>query len=730
MGQNMLKITSNKNIWIVTKPKMYFLLLLPLGFSQSLYAQDYFSENNQSIQKDMPSATLKPIIVTASRSDIEQEKAPQTIQVIDQEEIQKLSSISTNSSDILSNLLPSYTPSRGKMNGSGETLRGRKPLIMVDGVPQSNPLRPTGREAHAIDFSMVERIEVIHGANASNGMGATGGIINIITKKPKYGEVNQNLSIQATMPTDSVNSDTLSYKTTYGVNGVRGNLDYLLSLSYEDQGKYLDGAGRQIGVDNTQGDLMDSQMYDVLAKLGYQIDDNQYIQASVNRYKIKNKNNYTSVAGDRNKGIPTTSIKKTPPGEAPHNDVWTSSIRYENDDLAGMKLDAMLFNQEFEGLFGATNSNTFQDPNIAPIGDLYDQSRAKVSKTGSKISLTKDDLINDRVKLTAGLDTMYDKSLQDLYATGRTYVPMSKYSSYSPFIQAEIDATNNLTLHGGMRREIGKLKVNDYKTLPRYNNVLVKGGELEFKENLYNAGIVYTPMDDLAVFANYSEGYSMPDVGRALRAIKKPGLSIKNLDKLKPILTKNVELGTRMKHEDTDLDLSVFQSSSDFGDRSRYDAKTDAFLMAREKTRIRGYEASVAQSVNNHKFKLSYAHTDGRYDTDNNGSLDGRLGGLNIAPNRLTASWGADWTDKLSSYLQVDHAFDRNFDGKNLDFDSYTLVDGIVSYKLPKGTANLAVSNIFDKDYITYYSQSALDNPDRYFAGQGRTVSVGYSVDF
>jgi hypothetical protein len=34
---------------------------------------------------------------------------------------------------------------------------------MIDGIPQSNPLRPTGREMHTIDSSMIERIEVIKG---------------------------------------------------------------------------------------------------------------------------------------------------------------------------------------------------------------------------------------------------------------------------------------------------------------------------------------------------------------------------------------------------------------------------------------------------------------------------------------------------------------------------------------------------------------------------------------
>src|SRR3546814_20498777 len=69
------------------------------------------------------------------------------------------------------------------MSSFGESLRGRQPLYMVDGVPQSTPLRDGSRDAHTIDPAMIERIEVIHGANALQGLGASGGIINIITRR-------------------------------------------------------------------------------------------------------------------------------------------------------------------------------------------------------------------------------------------------------------------------------------------------------------------------------------------------------------------------------------------------------------------------------------------------------------------------------------------------------------------------------------------------------------------
>lgn len=671
------------------------------------------------------------VIVSASRSNIAANQAPQTVVIIKQEDIEKQLAISGNSSDVLSSILPSYTPSRGKMNGSGETLRGRTPLILVDGVPQSNPMRPTGREAHTIDFSMVERIEIVQGANAINGLGATGGTINIITKRPEKGAFNQSVDVQTTLPTTDVGSDTANYKTSYNASGRNDKFEYLFGLSYEDQGLYLDGKGRSIGADTTQGDLMDSRSYDALVKLGYWFDDNQRLQLSVNRYKIKSKANYQVVAGDRALGIPSTSVKLTPAGTPPWNDVWTSSLSYRHANLAGMELTAMIFNQEFEGLFGADISATFQDPLIAPTGTLYDQSRSVASKYGSKVGLGRDDLLNGRLKLTVGFDTLFDKGKQDLYLTGRTYVPNSEYRNYSLFAQGEYKLMDSLTAHAGARKEKADLTVDTYRTLAQYRRVLVEGGKLDFSEELYNAGLVWNPAAGLTLFTSYSEGFGMPDIGRVLRSINTAGQSVANMRDLAPILTKSVELGGRYHKGAWDLDAAYFRADSDFG--TRVIAVNGAFMMAREKTRTEGLDLGAAYRINTaHRAKVSYAYTKGRYDTNGDGSLDGKLDGLNVAPNRVIATWNADWNDRWSTFVQAQHAFSQSFDEAAKEFSGYSLVDATTSYKLGKGNGELrlSVANLFDKDYITYYSQSALVEPKRYFAGRGRTLSLGYALRF
>lgn len=697
------------------------LALMPCVLIAPAYAQDDTTKKDETSGDEM--------VITASRSNIQQQKAPQVVTVITKEQIEQQMQVTSDSSQILSNLLPSFSPSRQKMSGSGETFRGRAPLVLIDGIPQSNPLRPTGREMHTVDYSMVERIEVIHGANATNGMGATGGVINIITRRPENGSFNQHVNVQTTIPTEKIRGETASYKTTYRVDGREDYLDYLFAIGYENQGLYLDGNNRPVGVDNTQGDTMDSRSYDLLAKVGYWLDDYQRIQLSVNRYNIKGENSYLSVPGIRAQGIPTTSVRGTPPGEVPHNSIWTTGFTYENHDLAGMKLSALVFNQRYEALFGATNSNTFQDSAIAPSGTLYEQSRSVANKYGTKLALTKDDLLDDTLKVTVGFDTLYDKGKQDLYLTKRTYVPEMEYTNYSPFIQGEYQLLDNVTLHAGVRHEIAKLRVGGYQTLAFYGGHSVEGGSPKFNETLYNAGIVYAATDSLSLFANYSEGFGMPDVGRALRSIRRSGVSLKNFDGFKPIVTDNVETGFRFKRDKFDFEASYYESKSKLGENVTESG--GVFLSERQRTQIRGVEVAAGYQINEqHKVNASYAHSEGKYDDNKDGKVDKKFNGLNIAPDRLIASWSANWNDQWSSFVQANYAFGRSFDDAGMAFDGYLLMDAAVGYKLPYGRLNVAVANLLDKQYITYYSQAGLVNDTRYFSGRGRTVTLGYSIDF
>ncbi|MBU2239628.1 MAG: TonB-dependent receptor [Gammaproteobacteria bacterium] len=700
---------------MLSKKPYTAIILLPFALSAS-----------QITLADTESVSLDELVIQTSRSNTKKEDSPQVITVITRQQIEEQLSISSDSSQVLSNLLPAYAPNTQKLNDSSQSFRGRSVLYMIDGVPQSNPLRDGSRAAHTIDLAMVERIEVIHGASAIHGLGATGGIINFITKSNRSNELKQHIDVQLTTPTDELKSDSLAYKIGYQVEGSQDNFDYLVGLTNEVQGIYLDADGNYVGSDSTRGETMDSKSYDAFVKLGYWLTDDKRLELEVNKYRLKGRMNFTGVNGDRANGVPTSSIKSTPRGLAPYNDVQTTSLSYTDSDLDGMEFKAQVFHQDFEGRYGVSESRSFQD---ASNGITFDQSQNQSEKIGAKFSLTKDDLLDNNLSVTAGLDLLQDTTSQTLILTNRTYVPETEYTNYAPFVQFEYRPTDRLVLQAGARYEHAKLDVDTYQTVAANNNVTVNGGTPSFSDTVYNAGAVFKITRAVSVFANYSQGFGMPDVGRVLRGVNKAGQDVDTLIDLSPIVTDNYEVGFRVNRHPYDFELSYYESNSELG--SRIEAVNGLYVVKREKKEIQGAEASLGFQLNkDHRLQASYSFIQGKSDTDGDGKVDTKLTGSDISPNRLVTSWNARWNEKLSSLLQINHAFDRSFDDDELKFDGYTLVDASVGYKLPVGKMSVAVANVFNEDYFTYYSQSSVKTDDLYFKGRGRTVTLAYGLDF
>ncbi len=668
------------------------------------------------------------VVIASSRTDSIKANTPQVVTVISREQIEQQLAFTTDSSQVLSNLLPSYSPNTQKLNNSSQTFRGRSVLYMIDGVPQSNPLREGSRSAHTIDLSMVERIEVIHGASAIHGLGATGGIINFITKSNSSAQpLKQHISLQTTSATEDIDSDTMSYKINYQAQGATDDFDYLVGFVGEQQGVYLDSDGDYIGAATVRGDIMDSKSYDAFVKLGYWLDDDRDLQFSYNRYQLKGQQNFVSVSGDRDNGIATSSVKGTPKGKAPYNKVQTVNLVYTDRDLAGMKLNVQTFYQDFTGRYGATTSSSFQYPSTPDT--IYDQSQNESEKFGAKLLLSKSGLFDDKLKVSTGLDLLRDTTSQQLILTNRSYVPETTYDNYAPFLQLELTPIESLSLQAGIRYEHAVLDIDTYQTVAARNGVTVQGGKPDFDETVYNAGAVYHLTPEVSMFANYSQGFGMPDVGRVLRGVSTTGEDVDDLIDLSPIVTDNYEGGLRFNNQSVDFEISYYESNSDLG--SRIEENNGLYTVKREKKEIHGVETSLAWRINPaHTMDVGYSYIQGKSDTDGDGSVDTKLSGASIPPNRLRVAWTARWNETLSSMLQANHAFDRSFDDEELEFDGYTLVDASVGYQLPVGKLSVSIANLLNEDYFTYYSQSAYKNDDFYFKGRGRTVSLAYSLNF
>ena len=676
------------------------------------------------------------VTVSASTSRMPNSEAAlaNTITVIDQEQLRQQLAVTQDISQVLANLIPSFAPSRQKLTNGGETLRGRKPLYLIDGVPQSTPLREGGRDGHTIDPAMIERIEVIHGANALQGLGASGGIINIITKRAprEDGERFHELSLGASTALPS-QSDGSGYRGSYLFGTRHGAFDFVGGVSFASEGLYYDGNGDAIAVNDIQGDLMDARSHNLFAKAGWDLDEQRRLQLTANRYELEGNNDYITVNGDIRSGRLATSARGSREGQGARNRSTSLVLDYTDKSVAGGYLQAQLYWVDFKGLYGATDWEDFWRDGR----DLHwwDQSQNVSEKLGGKFSWSRDNLFDQRLRVTLGLDWGRDTTYQELVVSGLKWVPETQYESWSPFVQAEWWVADKVMLTGGVRHERGQLEVDDFNTIPANagGSRFVEGGSPKTSKTLPNFGAVWEASDALKFYASYSEGYTVADIGRVLRGITAPNQRVDNLVDLSPVVSDNREVDLDFDDGRWVAHMAAYWSDSDLGSRLAFDRNTQSYNVVRERTEIRGVEANLAFRFSEAgRVGLGYAGAEGRYDSDGDDRVDSDLPGINISPDRIIAFWDHSWSENISTRLQGSRSLDRDFDLKGVrvaSTDGYTTLDLQARFKLPAGQLNLGVENLLDEQYVTYYSQSTPRN-DTYVAGRGRVLSASWQYRF
>lgn len=683
-------------------------------------------------------------VTTATRGAKDIAKLPGSIVVLTNVDIDRQYLVAEDLSKALAAMVPGFSAPRQKVQGLGETIRGRDILYLLDGIPQSNPLRAGLREGYFVDSSILERIEVLSGPSALHGLGATGGIVNYITKTPRAEGMQQTLSAKTT---SQFEADSFRWKTNYSLSRRSGAYDVLLFTGLQQNGMSYDAKGRTIGIDNDGGDLGDTKGSDFMIKLGWS-PRNQRLEMSYNRYELEGNGDYVPVAGNRAAGIPTTSRRAPLPGGLqPNRNLFESgSVVYKHYALLGGALSALTFVQKGQELFSRANAiaPAFQDARIAPLGTLADQSEIFSEKRGVKMTWIRSDFLVSGVELTAGADWMNTQTEQKLALTGRTWVPLVDYDNFAGFLQVEYER-GPLVLRGGMRGEKGTLNVATYRTLAATRppeGVLVQGGSPSFSKAIPNLGLVWRFNERLSAFLAYSEGFGLPDAGLVLRGVNAVGRSVETLIDLTPVVVSNNEVGLTYRGKMVSLSASYYRSSSDLGSVIRVNALGEGFV-ARIPVEVDGFEFQSELRVGKDwRFTALYSTTDGRTAVDQGMPLDLALGARNQGPDKVVLSANYAFNPKGRIGLEAVKLFDRDINigrrsttNTNLEehFNGYTLLDLTASYETRFGTFAIGVENLLNKYYIGYYSQAnaaSQTNQNDFFAGRGRSVTLSYQLKF
>jgi iron complex outermembrane recepter protein len=677
------------------------------------------------------------VIVTATRQSLPAGAIPATIQVITSEQTRIQAQVGGSSIDVVAALVPSFSPTRQKLSGRGETLRGRPPLMLIDGVPQSTPLRDGDRDGFTIDPFFLDRIEVIYGSNAIQGVGAAGGVINFVTAKPaaNYDGWTAAFLAQASGSGD-LDSDGTSTKLAARIGRDFGAVDVIVGGAYETRGVFFDGAGRAIGVDSTQGELQDSVSFSGFLKAGIDFSDTRRLEMMVNYFTLEGNHDYVVVAGDRTLGRPATAIKGVNLGEAATNNAWTASVTYTDGDLLGGKFTGQVFATDYESVFGGGIFPDFQDPRTQAAPTLFDQSSNNSDKRGFKLGWERKFEAVPGLRVTLGFDGLEDATFQELIKTARKWVPDVKLTSTAPFAQVNLALLEGrLNLAAGVRQETATIEVPTYDTLFFYGPRRVEGGEPTFEQTLSNAGATFKLSDGFVLYASYAQGFTLPDVGRVLRAVTKPNQSVSTFLDVTPVVSDNSEVGIELNAGPIKASLAHFWSTSKLGALLELKAG-DIFEVQRQRTEISGFEGTVSARtpIEGLKVSAAFASLLGKTDKNRDGVVDTDLDGLNISPDRVTLA--ADyqkgpWRARLSRNEFVA----RRFTGIGLDprnnFDGYTLFDGYVRYEAGFGSIALSAQNLTDENYLSYDSDTRLPtNNLQYFNGRGRVIGVAFEQRF
>ncbi|ENX41305.1 TonB-dependent receptor [Acinetobacter sp. NIPH 2100] len=726
-------------------------------FAQQAYAEETVSGNvvvtGESVQK--PVMQLEKIVVTATRTSKNIAEIAGTVQTIEQKQIEQQSGAGRKVADILAQLVPSLAPSSGTTSNYGQTMRGRNVLVMIDGVSQTGS-RDVARQLNSISPSMIERIEVISGATSIYGSGATGGIINIITKR---GDASKPLSLETKLgitSSDTFRGDGLAYEVGQSVSFNKDNINGSLGANFTSRGSQFDGHGDRIATDPYQTSREDTDTIDVNGRLNFDLTDNQTLSFGAQYYKDKQDTEYgRDYTGDVANNPSYKAIKGLKLDNQPFTERYLVNSQYQNKDVLGQTLN-------LEAYYRKEKARFFP---VYALSNFASQSESNVEVAGLRSTLQKDLTVADRqLKLTYGVDYDHEKDSQfyDLLNAsnnGLTYTDTGKSYGAGPdttiqnlgaFLQSDLALTDRLNIQAGARYQYIKAETDAY--LPaRQGQRAAQGQSADLtlapsdstsdSKVLFNLGAVYKLTDAQQVFANFSQGFSYPDVQRMLRDVAIVSVSSANIE---PIAVNSYELGWRLQ-EDQGLNLVItgFYNTSDkvvqfSADRSASLAETDQRVYGTELTA--GYPFMESFKVGG-----TLGYTRGQY-KDGAGKWR-ELNAFQVSPTKGTVF--AEWDNDEGYGVRVqalavkgtDEAFkDDQFavnnnnvvPNKAADIKGYTTMDVLTHFPAWKGRVDFGVFNVWNKDYRTVYSQQSAITYAKLSSlpAEGRTYGLSYTINY
>lgn len=670
------------------------------------------------------------MVVVGSRTPTQINQIPGTVWMVDDAQLQEQIESGADLKTALGKLVPGLDLAPQGRTNYGQNLRGRSVQVLIDGV-SLNSSRGLSRQFDSIDPFNIERVEVLSGASSLYGGGATGGIINIITRKGAAGGPDWRTEVGLTTSFNA--SDDFNKRIAQSVSGGNERVQGYLGVALRDNGRHYDGNGDEIFPDIAQTDLQDNRSIDVLGNLNVNLAADQTLELSAQIYRSRFEGDRGVYFPNLDAATPNLDDAKIRDGYQSDRDPATDrhmvNLQYHHADLLGQNFYLQAFHREEEASFQAF-------PYSVSGGSEFRASKQNTKLSGLKALF--DAELTGSVSLTYGTDydrerfdanqMIFDKSDSD--ATGGLVqdavnvvprYPDYRVDTLAAFAQGDWQATENLALSAGVRRQHTDVEVGDFNAIP--------GGENDYDATLLNASALYDFGNGHQNWLRYSQGFELPDPAKYYG--KSAEVSVAE-NPLSAIETDQIELGWRYQGGDWMTQAALYYAWSD---KAVENAQDLSVTVVDDKKRDYGLEGAVTRYFDN-GFEvggtLHLVRSEQKANTGSWKKRDARYASLSSA----TAFIG--WTDYVrSARLQANHAFDLE-DAADREIDGYTTLDLALSKQTDVGKFSLGVQNLLDESYSTVWGQRATMFYSPYYGpeylydyqGRGRTYNVTWSLAY
>jgi len=677
------------------------------------------------------SASGEPIIVTATRSGSPLEELPISVSIADREEIEEQLRQNRNILSGLEAIVPGLNIQPSENRGSCLTrVRGRAVSFQLNGVPINEDLRQgscTG--PFTISPFALERIEVVRGGTALYGAGAPGGIINLITRRGRTDEVAIDLTAQTSFNTERAD-DTWTIDLYAGAGQRLGRFDYYVAAAYTDGGRVRDAVG----------DPLASGAYDavdLLGSFGLELPGASELRL-VTTFHHEDVGAIFYPSGALIPGTDIAEVIEVAPNpqvDQGRDRNLTATLGYSNPDVLGHAVSLSLFYQ---------NQSIKQRDNFFEVGsgDFFFASNRRNERFGVRSVAVRDYALGTTAKLRTSYGFDYTRNALFRFVVDEDESVTSALSpeivlrTYAPFAQAEL-SLGPVTLTGGARHEWYRGEITDRAFRPDLPGRGTPGDIGKSDLTLFNLGAVYRVTPDVQIYAGFSQGAELSQLGRAARNIRNPATLTPE-----PATSDQYEIGVRGALGPVRFGAAAYHSRSDSAALLQADPSCAGvspicpLIPLRSPQRFHGVEAELGWRVVP-TFEVSGNFTLQRgevFDED----LDRYINYATdiVVPLRITAR--ADWTplDRTGVGVQVTHYGASSFftpaeEGLGLvDTEAVTLVSASARYAIGPAELYVAADNLLNENYISPNNQAGGAGSFFYYRGAGRRLTLGVAARF